>query len=141
MLQENVEIVRRAVNGWNAFMRGELSSEALAQLFDPQVEYRWHDQQTYPDTPQHLQGASELIEFCEQYRRAWTDLATEMQEFIDAPGDRVLTSLSQSGRGRESGVPIVIHYFEVVTIRDGNVRKIEVFRHRAGALKAAGLRE
>lgn len=28
-------------------MRGEPSSEALAQLFDPQFELHWHDQRTY----------------------------------------------------------------------------------------------
>jgi hypothetical protein len=37
--------------------------------------------------------------------------------------------------------PIVIHIFYLWTIRDGNVRKMEVFRHRADALEAAGLRE
>jgi hypothetical protein len=51
MSEENVEIVRRGVNGWNAFMRGELSSEAVAERFDPQIEVQWHDRGTYPDTP------------------------------------------------------------------------------------------
>jgi ketosteroid isomerase-like protein len=141
MSEENVEIVRKALDSLYAFMRGELSSEALAEVVDPQVEARWHDRQTYPDTPQNLRGVPELFEFCEQYRRTWADLAAEPLEFIEAPGDRVLASISQSGRGRESGVPIVIHFFEVFTIRDGNVRKMEVFRHRADALEAAGLSE
>jgi hypothetical protein len=38
MSQENVEMVRKSFDGFNAFMRGELSSEALAELFDPQFE-------------------------------------------------------------------------------------------------------
>ena len=42
---------------------------------------------------------------------------------------------------RESGVPISIHFFQVCTIRDGKVRRIEYFRHRVDALEAAGLRE
>jgi hypothetical protein len=58
MSQENVEIVRRALDNLYAFMRGELSREALAELIDPQVEGVWHDQQTYPDVPQQLRGAS-----------------------------------------------------------------------------------
>ena len=41
----------------------------------------------------------------------------------------------------ESGVPIVIHFFQLWTIRDGKVRRIEYFRHRADALEAAGLSE
>jgi len=35
----------------------------------------------------------------------------------------------------------VIHFFEVFTIRDGKVRRMEVFRHRADALEAAQLSE
>jgi ketosteroid isomerase-like protein len=65
----------------------------------------------------------------------------ELDEVNEAPDDRVLASMSQSGRGRESGVPIVIHFFEVFTIRDGKVRKMEIFRHHADALEAAGLSE
>src|SRR5215211_3761265 len=142
MSQENVEeLVRRVCDEFNAFMRDELSSEALLEAFDPQIELHWPDQRTYPDTPQHLRGVREFIEFTEQYRSAWDDLTQEPLEFFEAPDDRVVASIRQSGRGRESGVPIVIHFFEVLTIRDGRVRKIEYFRHRAGALKAAGLRE
>jgi ketosteroid isomerase-like protein len=58
-----------------------------------------------------------------------------------APRDRVLTLIRQTGRGRQSGVPIEYHYFELFTIRDGKVLQIEFFRHRADALEAAGLRE
>jgi ketosteroid isomerase-like protein len=141
MSEENVEIVRKALDDLYAFVRGELSRQALAEVVDPQVETHWRDQQTYPDAPQTLRGASELLEFGEQYGSTWVDLAAEPFELIEAPGDRVVASISQSGRGRESGVPLVIHFFEVFTIRDGKVRQIEFFRHRADALKAAGLQE
>jgi ketosteroid isomerase-like protein len=141
MSQQNVEIVPRTLDEAYAFLRGELSREAIGERLDPQVEYHWHDQQIYPDAPQHLRGAPELIEFGEEYRRAWVDLAMELVEFIEAPDDRVLASISQSGRGRESGIPIVIHFFEVFTIREGKVRRMEIFRHLANALEAAGLRE
>jgi ketosteroid isomerase-like protein len=141
MSQENVEIVRSTLDSLYAFMRGELSREALSEVLDPQVEAHWRDQQTYPDTPQNLRGGPELLEFGEQYGRTWVDLAAEPLEFIEARGNRVVASITQSGRGRESGVPIVIHFFEVFTIREGKVRQIEFFRHRADALEAAGLRE
>jgi ketosteroid isomerase-like protein len=141
MSQENVEVVRTALDNLYALMRGDPSREALTEVFDPQVEAHWRDQQTYPDIPQDLRGAPKLLEFGEQYRSTWVDLAAEPLEFIEAPGDRVVASISQSGRGRESGVPIVIHFFEVFTIRDGKLREIEFFRHRADALEAAGLSE
>jgi ketosteroid isomerase-like protein len=140
MSKGNVEAVRKAIDAVNAFMRGEQSGEALAEVFDPQTEWHWRDRQTYPDTPQHLRGP-EVIGFAEQLRGAWVDLATEPLEFIEAPEGRVVTPIRQSGRGRESGVPIEVHFFQLWTILDGKVRKIELFRHRAEALEAAGLRE
>jgi ketosteroid isomerase-like protein len=141
MSEENVEIVRRSFEANDAFMRGDLSSEAFAQMFDPQIELHWHDQRTYPDTPQHLRGASEVIAFVEKFRDDWIDVVQEPLELIEAPGGRVLGFTRQSGRGRQSGVPIDIHFYEVWTIRDGNVRRLEYFRHRADALEAAGLSE
>jgi hypothetical protein len=48
--------------------------------------------------------------------------------------------LAQPREG-QSGVPIEVHFFAIYTIQDGEVRRVEYFRHRADALKAAGLRE
>ena len=138
-MSENADTIRQGIDARNAFMRGELSNEAYAERFDPQIEMIWPDRQTYPDTPQHLRGLAEVIAFCEQFRDGWIDLVWELLEVIEVPDGRVVTFVRQSGRGRQSGVPIVIHFFQLHTIRDGKVRKIEYFRHRADALKAAGL--
>src|SRR5258705_2404728 len=127
MSEQNVETVRRLRDSFNAFMRGEVSSEDLAQLMDPKVEYDWHDQRTYPDTPQHLQGVAEVIAFTEQFRDGWADLAQEPLQLIEAPDGRVLVLVRQTGRGRESGVPIEIHFFELCTIRDGKLRHMYDF--------------
>ena len=58
---------------------------------------------------------------------------------IEASGDRFLGLILQSGRGRQSGVPITIHFYALSTIRNGKWRTIEYFRHRAEALEVAGL--
>jgi ketosteroid isomerase-like protein len=139
---ENVEIVRQSLEAAIAFRRGEASSEAVAEFLDPQVEVHWRDKRTYPDTPQQLRGVQETIRFAERFQAAWADVVEEpLEQFIEAPGGRVLAPLSLSGRGRESGVPIVVHFFALWTIRDGKVRRIEYFRHRDDALEAAGLEE
>ena len=140
-MSQNADTLRQNVDARNAFMRGELSSEALAEGFDPQIELLWRDRQTYPDFPQHLRGLAEVIAFTEQYRDGWIDLVYELIELIEVPDGRVVTFVRQSGRGRQSGVPIVLHFFELWTIRNGKVRKIEFFRHRADALQAAGVGE
>jgi ketosteroid isomerase-like protein len=141
MSEENVEVARELGDGFNAFMRGELTGESFAELHDPQVEVNWHDRQTYPDAPQNFRGLPKLMEFAEQYRSTWADLTQQQLALLDAPDDRVLVVIRQSGRGRESGVPIEIHFFEVLTIRDRKVCKVEFFRHGIDALEAAGLSE
>ena len=140
-MSQNADTIRQGTDATYAFMRGELSNEAYAEHLDPQIEGLWHDRQTYPDVPQHLRGLAEVIAFLEQYRERWIDLVYESLEVIEAPDGRVVALVRQSARGRQSGVPIVIHFFELCTIRDGKVRKVEVFRHRADALQAAGLGE
>jgi ketosteroid isomerase-like protein len=139
MSAENIALVRRFLVELNAFMRDELSSQVVAEAFDPQIEMSWHDEQTYPDVPQHLEGAEKVTEFIERYRGQWADSVQEALEVIAAPSDRVLALIRQSGRGRQSGVPIVIHFFEIFTLRDGKVRRFEYFRHRSDAMEAAGL--
>ena len=143
MSQENVELVREALDAFNAFMRGELTGEELAHHphFDPQIEAHWHEGQTMPDIRQHLQGGPAFIRAWEQVQSAFPGLVMEPLEFVELPGDRVLTPIRQSGRGRESGIPIEIHFFEIWTIRGKKIHKCELFRHRADALEAAGLRE
>jgi ketosteroid isomerase-like protein len=141
MSEENVEIVRKSLNAANAFLGGELSREALAKLGDPQFEFRWHDERTMPDLPQHLQGATEFIEFFELLRSAWDEVTMMPLGLDEVPGDRIVATVRLSFRGRESGVRMVVHFFELLTVRDGKVRKVELFRHRAEAVEAAGLRE
>ena len=141
MSEENVEIARQLVDNLNAFMRGDLSIEAYAEPFHQQVDIHWHDQQTYPDTPQHLRSTEDLIAFTQEYREAWADVTAEAVELIEAPDDRVLGLIRQRGRGRQSGVPIEIHFFQIWRFEDGKVRELEMFRHRADALEAAGLSE
>jgi ketosteroid isomerase-like protein len=140
MSQENVEIVRKAFDDFNAFMRGELSSEAYADLLDPQIEVDFYEERIFPDFPQHLRGIPEFIGWVEDVREAMDELAQPL-EFIEASGDRVLIPTRQSGRGRESGVPFDLDYFLLFTIRDGKVRNLEFFPDHAEAFEAAGLRE
>src|SRR5512133_518552 len=113
MSQENVEIVRQSFEDANAFWRGELSSEAFAELFDPEIEMKWHDQRMYPDTPQHLRGAAEVVAFSGRYPGEWADLVAEPRELTEGPDGRVVGLARQSSQGRQSGVPVVIHYFAI----------------------------
>jgi ketosteroid isomerase-like protein len=146
MSEENVEVVRECADTFNAFMRGEVTEEAATEVaqrvLGPQFEYHWHSRRgMFPDQPQHVRGFPAFIAFWKQARGAFVDLVMEPLEFIEAPNDRVLTPTRQTGRGRESGVPVEGRFFQVWTLRDGKVREVEFFLRRADALEAAGLRE
>ena len=45
-MSQNADTMRRGLDAINAFMRGELSSEAYAEGLDPQIEILWRDRQT-----------------------------------------------------------------------------------------------
>jgi ketosteroid isomerase-like protein len=64
----------------------------------------------------------------------------EVEEFIDA-GDRVVAIVTQRGRGRGSGVTAKLEMGQVVTVRDGLIVRIDVYREREEALEVAGLRD
>jgi ketosteroid isomerase-like protein len=135
--QTTLKLARQVDEGFSAFMRGELSGEDYARCFDPEVEVVWHER-AYPDFPQRLRGISEVIAFSEEYRERWAEHEREVLEATEL-GSRVLSLVRESHRGRQSGVPITFHYFVLSTIHHGKVRKVEYFRHRADALKAADL--
>ena len=140
-MSQKADTIRQVTDAFNAFMRGELSIEALAEHLDPQIEVLWADRQTFPDFSQQLRGLAEYIAHAEQLRDGWIDLVHELLELTEAPDGRVVALVRQSGRGRQSGVPVVFHFFTLWTIRDGEICKVVYFRHRADALQAAGLGE
>jgi ketosteroid isomerase-like protein len=141
MSQENVEVVRQGFDAFNAFMCGERSEEAVAALVDPEFEYDWPAEWDWPEPDHSRRGVPLAFAFINQVQSALDDVVWEPLEFIEAPGNRVLAQVRQSGRDPQSGVPVEVQLFHVATLRDGRVRKLEFFRHRAEALDAAGLRE
>ena len=68
------------------------------------------------------------------------EVTVESTEMIDA-GDEVFAGIVQRGRPRGSRAMVEERSWQVVTVRDGAVTRIEAFLERAQALEAAGLRE
>ena len=139
MSQQNVEIVRQGFDAFNAFMRGESAEKALAAFVDPEFEYDWPAERDWPEPDHSRRGVPLAFAFIKRVQSALLDVVWEPLEFIEAPDNRVLAQVRQRGRDRESGVPVEVQLFHVVTLRDGRVRKLEFLRHRADALEAAGL--
>jgi ketosteroid isomerase-like protein len=132
MSQENVENVRRGIDAWN---RGDLD-DWLA-LFDSEAELhtsgRFVDQGVYRGRAGLERYWSEIHEDAEEVTLSISDLR--------ASGDRVFQAVTGRGRGKRSKVPFEQPIWFVTTVRDGLAVRVETYRDRAEALKAAGLEE
>jgi ketosteroid isomerase-like protein len=134
MSQENVEVVRRALEAWG---RGD--PKAAADLLDPEIE--WSMPPNIPEAGT-FRGRDEVVRRLEEFMEAWDDLAVTVEELVDA-GDCVVALVRYSGRGRESGIETrgVTTDAQVWTVRNGKALRVELYGGTAEALEAAGLRE
>jgi hypothetical protein len=127
---ENVEVARR---GYEAFKRGD--AEAALEFLDPEIEV--HDSPELPDR-RIWHGYEGFVANLANLLDVVAGFELEPEEFIDA-GDKLLVVVRVSGHGSASGIAMEDRLLHVWTIRDGKGTKLEVFRDRAQARKAAGL--
>ena len=71
----------------------------------------------------------------------WTDWEAGVDEILAAPDDRVVVLTWQRGKGRESGLPMSMEWAQVISVRDGKIRRVDAHDDRQAALEAAGLSE
>ena len=128
MSQENVEIVREALD---AYSRGDY--DRVGGFHDPHiVVVTLEDGVVY--------GNDDVLANYERWNEAWEGAETTVEEVI-GQGDRVFLAARFQARGQGSGVEIDTRLYEVFTLRDGKVLRIDEYEHRAEALEAAGLSE
>jgi uncharacterized protein len=132
MSKENVEIVRRASA---AFNRGGV--EAALEYFDPEVE--WTTTGIFLEAGTY-RGHKGALEYMGALATELEDLHSEPETFIDA-GDQVVVPFRLSGRGKQSGAPVVFTGILVYALRGGKILRIRNYTDRDEAFKAAGLRE
>jgi ketosteroid isomerase-like protein len=130
MSQENVEVVRRAF-AFEFYGRGD-RAEAEA-IFDPDVVIN-----PLEEGPSY--GVKTIRDNIEHWKSAWEELEVTAEEFIDA-GDRVFLTAHHRGRGRGSGIEVDARFYEVYSLRDGKIVRVDEYAERSEALEAAGLGE
>jgi ketosteroid isomerase-like protein len=131
MSRENVEVVRRATA---AFNRGGV--EAALQFFDPEIE--WTTTGIFLEAGTYS-GYEGVLEYMGALATELEELHSEPESFLDA-GDQVVVAFRLSGRGKQSGAPVVFTGCLVYTLRDGKIVRIRNHTDRDEALEAAGLR-
>jgi ketosteroid isomerase-like protein len=125
MSQTNVEVVRRFLDVVDA-------EEALT-LTDPGIV--WNPIEELPG-----QGHDAVRTSVAYWRAEWDDYTVTPEELLDM-GDHVLAKVRLRGRGRSSGVEIDALFYDLYTLRDGKIVRMDQFTDRSEALAAVGRAE
>jgi ketosteroid isomerase-like protein len=142
--EETVELVRRyyaALPGLRAASPDDdpaLLDRMLRDYLDEAVEI--HMPPEYPEGEQVLRGREGAAKLVATLREAWAEWRFEPERLIDV-GNRVVVLVRVVGEGGASGVPLELRTAHVWTVRNGRMTSAHLYRDRAEALEAAGLRE
>ena len=133
MSQENVEIVRRALDAWN-----NQDFESAMSLVDPAIEVEVAVGSPVDGTYRDHAGLTQFMaEFWGQFETFHSDLRD-----CDHVGDgQVLLHVHHHGIGRESGAAVEMPSWQVFSLQAGRITRWRNFRSRQEALEAAGLSE
>jgi uncharacterized protein len=129
MSQENVELVRA---GFEAFERGDI--EAVVQLCDPDIVVI--EPSELPDAMM-LRGHEGVRDTFGRWPEEWDDFRVKVLRIVDF-ADRVIVTMLQSGRGKDSGVAVEAQFTFLLTIKHGKLVEWRMFVSEDEALAAAG---
>jgi ketosteroid isomerase-like protein len=132
MSQENVEIVRAAMETWN---QGDLD----AALEYVSQEWEWHTARLFPGTDAVYRGKQGFTRFWNTFREPWESIRVQVERIEDLGGDRVLALFMFYGKGKLSGVDVTTEYANVFTLRDGRVTYQVGYGDWKSALEVVGL--
>jgi ketosteroid isomerase-like protein len=130
MSEENAEIMR---GFYEQFAHGDFSS--FSSLRD---DFKLVTSPELPDAGTYWGGAA--INWMTAWVESFDDLTMEATE-ITAAGDKVVIALHQRGRPRRSPSVVEGRWWQVTTLRDGEIVEIQIFPQQEQALEAAGLSE
>jgi ketosteroid isomerase-like protein len=155
MSQVNVELVRRfyeaSRRSLDAYWRNRRSGLAAPEAGDLDSELEavlafLHPELEYNAVPAVLWGGPARGHL--DYLRSWDaflgateEFSTTVTEVADLGGDEVLVAAELTVRFRGSGMKLSEPRFGVVTVREGLIVRLSVYRDRAEALEAAGFSE
>jgi ketosteroid isomerase-like protein len=69
------------------------------------------------------------------------DYRPSLDELADLGGEHVYVAIALAGAGRSSAVQMDARFFDVFTVRDGLILRIEEYTDQPEALEAVGLSE
>ena len=132
MSQENVEVVRAAMDAWPRGL------DALAEFWTDDIDHRAIEGALDDRGP--MQGKEAVQDYLQDWLDMFDPLTAEPLELIDAGGDEVVAVVRFGGRAKLSGVETEITFAIVYAVRDGKIARGREYATREQALEAAGQR-
>jgi ketosteroid isomerase-like protein len=132
MSEENVAVVRRA---FDAYTRGDIDGVLRLCADDILIT----QPQEVPGVAPQQRGHQGVLEAFGIWPEQWDDFRVEIKQVLADPGDSVVVTTRQTGRGKQSGVEVEAEFTFVFAIRDKQIAEWRIFVHESEGLAAAGL--
>jgi ketosteroid isomerase-like protein len=133
MSEENVEVVRRAIDAYN---RGDL--DGFLEYWTPDAVVDWSNSRGL-DARVH-QGQGEIHAFVRRFRDAFENVRIELvDEPFEVKDGLLMAENVTYMRGRE-GIEVQARSAWLITCRDGKQTSLTLYQTKQDALEAAGLR-
>jgi ketosteroid isomerase-like protein len=135
MSAENVEFVRRGYAQIDEMLaRGEVDRALVEELWAPDCVLR--PAGILPESSA-MHGHHGIVKCLENQMDAFDELQAETKEFVDA-GDRMVVPIRFGGKARYTGMDVGFDVVHVVSVRDGEIARTDMYRENAEALEAVG---
>ena len=132
MSEENVEIVRAALDAYN---RGDRD----AALKDMAPDFELDMSRSIGPDQRGVYRLDQMRQFWDDFLEPVESHRLEAEEFIEA-GDQVIVPTTAYARGRD-GIEVTARTATIYTIRDGAIARMCMYQTLQDALEAAGLGE
>ena len=133
MSESNVEVVRRLIDAWSSHDR-----EEMARYLHPDAVFHSAVTNVVGET---FKGRDQIVAVFDRWEEEWSEIYWEVDEYIDAGEDRVVTLHRVIATGRASGIVTERELGGVLELQDGLVVGQWIYLDRNAALEAAGLRD
>jgi ketosteroid isomerase-like protein len=130
MSEENVRIVRQALEAWSA---GDL--DRTLEAVHPDVV--WITSGAIPDMRREYRGHDGVRGFWEDWKGAWQELTLEPLRMVDA-GDSVIVLARFDGIAR-GNLKVSMNITQVHTMSEGKLIRLESFVDWDEAVRSVGL--
>lgn len=129
-MPQHLEIIRGVYDRWG---EGDFDTAAV---YDPAAELVMPPE--LPDAGTYV-GVEGIAGYMRGFLEPWTRLTMVAEGITEASEDVVVVDVLQRGVGSGSGAPTELRYGHVWTFRGEKVIRLEAFREREDAARAAGI--